>query len=829
MWILPLLLAYSSVVAAEPPPQVLQYLHYLVAYAPYAETIWHGAADGGYWGDGLAGGNGGIRGTSNLTLAFAMLVYAEDQGWLSDAQRERLAEAGLGRVERLDRVRGAWRYLARCHVTGGGFSATDKKKWGRSWQSSLWVGASGLAALLVWSELDGDVRTLVERVVVDEADQKIEAKPRDATPGNTAAEENGWDTHAPAIAVALFPTHPNALKWLRTAQVLAANTYSVRADHTSDALLGDERVRDVVTTANLFDDFTLDNHGFFHPSYLKVSGQEIGEAWAMTALGDRLHGTSFAQQLKPYALHHVADTWQVLRRLLLPEGEFAFPSGSDWAIHLPTAQSYFAFIATALHDPVAALAERRGFTAARWGERASPAGRFLGASNFEWWWEPIALKRFCTAMLHFALCADPPAPAPEGGLANYTETFASEPTQILLHRTPRYFASVSRRGRPTGLVIPLGEAHLDHPYVTTPRVGGLLPPGAIESCSRYDHEFGTALLMRCANGTSSAMVALRNVVLWVTNEALGPLGVQNDNVVPGTGRTVRWESGSRHVPPLTPMEPFATGCPWLNIDDQLGLISEAGFRYVPAGKYTRRSAAEDLVGPLGGERGTCLLVAPRYSAAETKQLADAFSVAREGRRHVVTCQDGIGGPTVRITLDLGRGSRFVAPVDLAVAGSVAEHFPVDGMTDGDPSTYGVLRNQQGNGPTPDAPIVLEFALPETAGLPSAVRIVPRPLYGPREVALEVRRAGVWEEVAGARLSSDLADIPLPAGGPVERYRLVITSGWDRGGELAEAPRNTQLAELSFILRDAAEAAESGPPTPFEIRVLAVGQPRPNER
>jgi hypothetical protein len=357
---------------------VHEYLPFFVTYASYPQGIWHEVDGGraGYWGDGGAPANGGIRGTSNVTLTMAMLVHAYDEGWLGASHPETLAGAGLRRDVCLKRVSRSWVNLAQSHVTGDGHCAAEGKSWGRAWQSPLRVGASGLAAFIVWDDLDEEALRGVERVVVDEADQKIGVEPRDASPGNTAAEENGWDTHAPAIAVALFPDHPNVPRWLRAAQVLAANTHSVAADHQSDARLGEDRVGDVVTTTNLADDFTLDNHGFFHPACLKVSDQELGEAWAMLAWGDRRHGTSFAPQFRPCALHHVADAWsRVLRPLLLPEGEFAYPSGQDWAVHSSTDQSYFAFVATALGDRTAALAERRGLMAARRRMNASSDGR----------------------------------------------------------------------------------------------------------------------------------------------------------------------------------------------------------------------------------------------------------------------------------------------------------------------------------------------------------------------------------------------------------------------------------------------------------------------
>ena len=90
-WLLFALLVGNLRAADGPPPQVHEYLPFFVGYATHAETIWREVGGAGYWGDGLASGNGGIRGTSNVTLAMAMLVHAYDEGRLSDSQRATLA------------------------------------------------------------------------------------------------------------------------------------------------------------------------------------------------------------------------------------------------------------------------------------------------------------------------------------------------------------------------------------------------------------------------------------------------------------------------------------------------------------------------------------------------------------------------------------------------------------------------------------------------------------------------------------------------------------------------------------------------------------------
>ena len=801
-----------------PPAEVHKYLPFFVAYMPYAETLWHDAQQGGYWGDGGSGGNGGIRGTSNLTLAAAMLVYATDRGWLTPSQQKTLAKSGLDRHSLVERINRSWAYLAAGHLSGDGLCA-DGKQWGRSWQSSLWLGASGLAAILVWDDLDAGLRESIGRVVVDEANQKIGVPPPDATPGNTRAEENGWDTHAPAVAVALFPKHENASKWLRTAELLAANTYSIAADQASDVRLGTDRMGDVVTTTNVQNDFTLDNHGFFHPSYQKVSGQELGEALLILRLGDRRHGTTLAPRLEPYAMHHVADTWGVLRALLLPEGEFAFPSGRDWALHISTDQSYFAFIATALGDPAAVLAEQRGLLGARMRMQVSTGGRIHGATNFEWWWEPIFLKRCSTAMLHFAV--NGPGPAGDSGsqwdFAASTDTLFLPDAQIVVHRTPRYFASVSLRNRPNGLIIPLGKNHLKHPFLVTPRSGSILPPGTVTDFSRHDHSRGTAVMMDYADGGRAAMVALENVVLWATSAALGPVAIQNDNVVTGTGRQAISGHETWKVPPLVKTDPFTVERPWLNVDGQLGLISESGFQYAPAGKLTRRSAAEDLITPNQGPDGTYLITAPRYSAEETARLAEGFAVIRKAGLHRVQLRDGPNGPIVQFTLDMQRRARSMAPVEISLVGKLGRKSTMANLTDNDPATFAVLYTADGNGPSSDSPVVLEFSMPSGTKSAGAIQIVPRPGYGPRKIRLESRRKTTWHELAGTEIGSDPKIIELPEDTRGNRFRLTISSSWDRGAAPADGARNTQIAELGFLIPVGPPGSQ--PNTAFDVRVI----------
>src|SRR5690606_29921941 len=133
--------------------------------------------------------------------------------------------------------------------------------------------------LLMWDHLTEDDRKALTRVAGSEADRLGKAKTKSYVPGDTGAEENAWNTAAPAIALASAPNDPRADEWWQTLCRYAVNTYTIPADQHRTDKVGDHVVGEIVETETLFSDYTLDNHGFFHPDYVQVSGQHLGEAW----------------------------------------------------------------------------------------------------------------------------------------------------------------------------------------------------------------------------------------------------------------------------------------------------------------------------------------------------------------------------------------------------------------------------------------------------------------------------------------------------------------------------------------------------------------------
>ncbi len=128
-------------------PEMLQtYTQVLRDACHYADRDWKNSTfdpAAGYWGDGVSGGNQGIRTIGGMVLACATLLKYDDS--LSPTERQALlakATAGL-------------RYVTATHITGTQ-KCTDGKSWGatakfgpESWQSGMWTGTLAFGAWLI--------------------------------------------------------------------------------------------------------------------------------------------------------------------------------------------------------------------------------------------------------------------------------------------------------------------------------------------------------------------------------------------------------------------------------------------------------------------------------------------------------------------------------------------------------------------------------------------------------------------------------------------------------------------------------------------------------
>lgn len=576
----------------------------LSQYCLFAESKFKVApfdASAGYWGNGVSGSNEGIRAVANTALVYA--VSAKEIGLPSARLRSlyiRRATAGI-------------RYVTSTHLTDRQV-CTDGKNWGNSWQSAMWTGTVCMAAWIVWDELDADTQALVKRVAEYEANRFLAKTPPGNEWGDTKAEENGWDLTCIAAAANMFPDHPNADKWRTKCIEYMMNTVSVAADQHDSTIVDGRPVKDWVCTVNYHPDFSLDNHGFFHPSYTMVSPAEVGTGAIFFAYGGR--------PVPDASGHHLADTWNCLQTIMLPHGYWAYTQGMDWALNSDGHTHYLAFLASYGKDPLALGMEKivaqyvRGHQMLYGGKFAGPSSR-LGFAR-----DAITAERLCYAYLMHQLF----------GFADSERTIRAadellgvrhyQYAEMTSHRTRSKFASFSWKNRVMGLVMPIGPGHEASPYFTTPLTDGLV--GSIvckdlAGASKIEKQnwrktadgFETSGAVMLNDGAlrqdvrfasigektvvyTDRITALRDVT--VTREHGLPVGIQNDEYT-GNARTLYHQSGSKTIVGLGTEELRRVPGNWANVDGRLGVVvvSGSGIAYQDVKTYNRDGALQDTL------------------------------------------------------------------------------------------------------------------------------------------------------------------------------------------------------------------------------------------
>ena len=198
--------------------------------------------------------------------------------------------------------------------------------------------------------------------------------------GDTKAEENGWEADVLAAALGLFPDDEAAPRWFQRMREFAVNSYSHPSDASDqtviDASYDQQRICDLYRGQNLYDDYTLQNHNYFHTSYQNVVMQELGEAALALKLfgGDKWWSNSLMHNNQ-----QVMD--EVLKWLALDDGELAMPNGNDWSLFLYDQITSYTTMACLLHDPDALMLERRAAEMICHRQHTTPDGSWLLRSD----------------------------------------------------------------------------------------------------------------------------------------------------------------------------------------------------------------------------------------------------------------------------------------------------------------------------------------------------------------------------------------------------------------------------------------------------------------
>lgn len=214
------------------------------------------------------------------------------------------------------------RYLVSTHVAGSRPTG-DGRRWGDVWQSAHWAQMLGHGAWYVWDDLPGDVSAGVARVVAHEADRIARTMPPHQIRLDTKAEENAWNSRILSVAVLLMPSDTRRLGWEAAIQKWAMSSFLRPADARSQAVVDGRTVAAQFTGANIYDDFTLENHNIVHPDYMTCFSLSLGASLEYTMTGRRP---------PECLLHNVPGIYENLKWFVLPDGGFVYPNGQDWQL-----------------------------------------------------------------------------------------------------------------------------------------------------------------------------------------------------------------------------------------------------------------------------------------------------------------------------------------------------------------------------------------------------------------------------------------------------------------------------------------------------------------
>jgi hypothetical protein len=407
----------------------------------------------------------------------------------------------------------------------------------------------------------------------------------------------------------MFPSHPHAALWHKTALKYMMNTLCTAADSNDASVVDGRAVKDWVLGANLQPDYTLENHGIFHPSYVACSTYFLTQA--------ALCYTYAGQPVPQAAAHHLMEMWRMFRTTILPWGEVAYPQGMDWELHGLPYINLYAALATRDKDPFAACMEQNTLQYMRaWQEMChgsltlpgSPAGFSRHAINAE-----QASYGFLAHKL-FGPSAKPltdrEANAQEEGVWDYPYV------GVIEHRTLQKFFSFSWKNRTMGVLMPIQD-HDGNPEFTVPIANGFVGsfPGpdaggkitVVNQSSKKTRDgfetTGTIQLNRGRLKQTLQIISIGNQTviyqdhviaqadITVRGERRVPVGIENDSLTGGT-RLVSHKDGQVTFDWEKPQKPVALPGSWANVDGRLGVVMAegAGMAYARASGYSRGSS-----------------------------------------------------------------------------------------------------------------------------------------------------------------------------------------------------------------------------------------------
>ena len=246
------------------------------------------------------------------------------------------------------------------------------------WESSLWAMSLAYSSYFLKDELTADQRDYIYKMIKAECNYELNRSIPTGYNGDTKAEENGWEADILACALGLYPDDELASQWYYRLRLFAINSYSQVDDAANGTVLDpaydQKTVADLYKGQNLYDDYTLQNHNYFHTSYQNVVMQELGEAHLAMMLFQGASPKWSTSALMHNQQHVMTD---VLNRLALADGELAMPNGNDWSMFLYDQITSYTTAACFLRDADALMLENMAYKYIKARQQTTTDGAWL--------------------------------------------------------------------------------------------------------------------------------------------------------------------------------------------------------------------------------------------------------------------------------------------------------------------------------------------------------------------------------------------------------------------------------------------------------------------